>query len=191
MDLEGRAWGCWRENRSTGGLWAFTQFLGFICSPIETIWPFRGAWHAAVHGATKSWTWLSNWTELTFHSLSFSFVQQASLGQGCCGDQRDTAWSGASLLLGTYFKLMVHTAEKLVYVFLCLWPRRFLLFNEDSNVVLWLWSQTASVWILDHHFFTDDLGKLLCSCGPQFSHWSNRDIIRALTSQGCYEGSIT
>ena len=30
---------------------------------------------------------------------------------------------------------MVHTAEKLVYVFLCLWPRRFLLYNEDSNVV--------------------------------------------------------
>ena len=24
----------------------------------------REAWHAAVHGATKSWTWLSNWTEL-------------------------------------------------------------------------------------------------------------------------------
>ena len=22
----------------------------------------RGAWHAAVHGVTKSWTWLSNWT---------------------------------------------------------------------------------------------------------------------------------
>ena len=24
----------------------------------------RGAWCAAVHGVTKSWTWLSNWTEL-------------------------------------------------------------------------------------------------------------------------------
>ena len=24
----------------------------------------RDAWHAAVHGVTKSWTWLSNWTEL-------------------------------------------------------------------------------------------------------------------------------
>ena len=23
----------------------------------------REAWHAAVHGATKSWPWLSNWTE--------------------------------------------------------------------------------------------------------------------------------
>ena len=24
----------------------------------------REAWHAAVHGVTKSWTWLSNWTEM-------------------------------------------------------------------------------------------------------------------------------
>ena len=24
----------------------------------------REAWHAAVHGVTESWTWLSNWTEL-------------------------------------------------------------------------------------------------------------------------------
>ena len=23
----------------------------------------REAWHATVHGVTKSWTWLSNWTE--------------------------------------------------------------------------------------------------------------------------------
>ena len=26
----------------------------------------REAWHAAVHGVAKSWTWLSNWTELCF-----------------------------------------------------------------------------------------------------------------------------
>ena len=24
----------------------------------------REAWHAAAHGVTKSWTWLSDWTEL-------------------------------------------------------------------------------------------------------------------------------
>ena len=26
----------------------------------------RGAWCAAVHGVAKSWTWLSNWTELNW-----------------------------------------------------------------------------------------------------------------------------
>ena len=26
----------------------------------------REAWHAVVHGVTKSWTWLSDWTELNW-----------------------------------------------------------------------------------------------------------------------------
>ena len=26
----------------------------------------RKAWCAAVHGVTKSWTWLSDWTELNY-----------------------------------------------------------------------------------------------------------------------------
>ena len=26
----------------------------------------REAWHAAIHGVTKSWTWLSDWTELNW-----------------------------------------------------------------------------------------------------------------------------
>ena len=26
----------------------------------------RQAWHAAIHGVTKSWTWLSDWTELSW-----------------------------------------------------------------------------------------------------------------------------
>ena len=38
----------------------------------------REAWHAAIHGVAKSWTWLSDWTELNwkgsinkiFHSLN-------------------------------------------------------------------------------------------------------------------------
>ena len=33
----------------------------------------RKAWHAAIHGVAKSWTWLSNWTELNW---SFSNSSQ-------------------------------------------------------------------------------------------------------------------
>ena len=29
----------------------------------------REAWHASVHGVTKSWTWLSNWTELNLDKV--------------------------------------------------------------------------------------------------------------------------
>ena len=31
----------------------------------------REAWHAAVHGVAKSWTWLSNWTELNWTELGW------------------------------------------------------------------------------------------------------------------------
>ena len=30
----------------------------------------RGAWHAAVHGVVKSWTWLSDWTTTSLHVTS-------------------------------------------------------------------------------------------------------------------------
>ena len=30
----------------------------------------RQAWHAEIHGVTKSWTWLSNWTELYWTVMS-------------------------------------------------------------------------------------------------------------------------
>ena len=30
----------------------------------------REAWHAAVHGVMKSWTWLSNWSELNWYTAS-------------------------------------------------------------------------------------------------------------------------
>ena len=35
---------------------------------VSKLWEFitdREAWHAAVHGVSKSWTWLSDWTEGT------------------------------------------------------------------------------------------------------------------------------
>ena len=31
----------------------------------------KEAWHAAVQGVTKSWTWLSDWTELKYVVVSF------------------------------------------------------------------------------------------------------------------------
>ena len=36
----------------------------------------RAAWHAAVHGVTKSWTWLSNWTELKWTEVMLYITVQ-------------------------------------------------------------------------------------------------------------------
>ena len=35
----------------------------------------REAWHAAVHGVTKSWTWLSDWTELNTQSYQIIILK--------------------------------------------------------------------------------------------------------------------
>ena len=46
-----------------------------------------GAWHSAVHGLTKSWTWLSNWTttSLCFSRLNIlSYFKRVFLGNGFC-----------------------------------------------------------------------------------------------------------
>ena len=55
----------------------------------------REAWHAAVHGVTKSWTWLSDWTELIlntdhfYHRFSIpEYIQQIHLGHPDTGEMR-------------------------------------------------------------------------------------------------------
>ena len=40
-----------------------TDSVNMSLSKIQELVMAREAWHAAVHGVKKSWTWLSNWTE--------------------------------------------------------------------------------------------------------------------------------
>ena len=41
-------------------------------SKLQELVMVKEAWHAAVHGVTKSWTWLSNWTELNWTEATSS-----------------------------------------------------------------------------------------------------------------------
>ena len=52
-----------------------TDLMDMSLSKLQELVMDRDAWRATVHGVTKSWTWLSDWTELNYVLCKHSQLQ--------------------------------------------------------------------------------------------------------------------
>ena len=70
---EGRKRRGWQRMSWLDGI---TDFMDMNLSKLQELLMDRGTWSGAVHGVAKSWTRLSDWTEL-FNVFTFQFEMKS------------------------------------------------------------------------------------------------------------------
>ena len=90
----------WQKIRCLNGI------TNSMVMNLDKLWDLvmdRDTWHAAIHGITKSRTWLSDWTELRHSS---SIIAGSSSIIKCNNSVRVWYWSDFFVFLQTVFKIL-------------------------------------------------------------------------------------